>query len=160
MKTNEFVAKKIGELSAFTKLGSETIEKVRGVLNTVLGEEFVIDMIEKNHLHSEELLRIATDEAVVDLALSGAKNSQEKITAMRELYMGTNWEGTVEILEWSSCFEGATIAHWALLKGIAEGLNHEGLLTISNEGLMYHYELLEKFESELGSLGQNKVIQN
>jgi hypothetical protein len=74
MNINEFVAKKIGEVLAFTRVSTDTIEKGKVALTQVLGEETIMDMVEKNRIHSEELLRLVTGAGVVDTPLVEARN--------------------------------------------------------------------------------------
>ncbi len=156
MNINEFVAKKIGEVLAFTRVSSDTIEKGKTALTEVLGEETIMDMLEKNRIHGEELMRIATDGGAIDVTLAKADKTQEKLKSMRELYVGDQWDNATELLEWSGFFEGAAIVHWALVRGAGEGLDNESLIALANEGVSYHYEMLEKSESELGSVGQDR----
>ncbi len=156
MKINEFVAKKIGEVLAFTQVAADTIEKGRGALVEVLGVERVSDMAEKNRIHGEELIRIATDGGAIDTTLAKAEKTADKLMQMRDLYVGDQWDNATELMEWSGFFEGAAVVHWALVRGAAEAMNEEGLLILAQEGVNYHYELLELAESELGSVGQTK----
>lgn len=158
MNINEFVAKKIGEVLAFTRVSTDTIEKGKPALTAVLGEEQIVDMLEKNRIHGEELLRFATDAGVIDTTLTKADKTEEKLKSMRELYVGDQWDNATELLEWSGFFEGAAIVHWALVRGAGEGLDSESLIMLANEGISYHYELLEKSESELASVGQDKSV--
>ena len=154
---NEFVAKKLGEVLAFNRVGTDTIEKGKEALVASLGQERVSDMLEKNRIHGEEVMRVATEAGVIDTTLAKADKTGEKLMKMRDLYVGEEWHNATELMEWSGFFEGAAVVHWALVRGAAEGLNHEGLLILSEEALNWHYELLELAESELGSTGQNKA---
>lgn len=157
MKMNEFTAKKLGEVLAFTDVANNTIEQGKNALVQVLGEERVLDMVEKNRIHGEEIIRIATDNGVIDTTLAKAKKTTEKLIAMRDLYVADQWDNATELMEWSGFFEGAAVVHWALIRGCAEALNDEASITLATEGVTYHYELLELAESELGSVGQNKA---
>lgn len=157
MKINEFVAKKLGEVLAFNRIGTETLEKGRSALLTVLGEENVLDREEKNRIHGEAVLKIATESSVIDITLEKAKKTEEKLRIMRDLYVADQWDNATELLEWSGFFEGAAIVHWALVRGAGESLNNETIITVANEAISYHYELLEKSESELGTKGQDKA---
>lgn len=157
MKMNEFTAKKLGEVLAFTDVANNTIEQGKNALVQVLGEERVLDMVEKNRIHGEEIIRIATDNGVIDTTLAKAKKTTEKLIAMRDLYVADQWDNATELMEWSGFFEGAAVVHWALIRGCAETLNDEAFITLATEGVTYHYELLELAESELGSVGQNKA---
>ncbi len=157
MTINEFTAKKIGEVLAFTRVGIDTITRGHSALVQTLGEEEVQGMLDKNRIHGEELLRIATQEGVSDITSAKATKTEEKLKQMRDMYIGDQWDNATEILEWSGFFEGAAIVHCALVRGASEALDNESLLTLSNEAVSYHYELLDRIESELGSVGQDKA---
>jgi len=154
---NEFVAKKLGEVLAFNQVGTDTFEKGRDALVTALGEERYADIQDKNRLHAESIIGIATEAAMIDTTLAKAKATGEKLKAMRDLYVGDQWDNATELMEWSGFFEGAAVVHWALVRGAAEGMNDETLLELSNEGVNWHYELLEIAESELGTTGQDRA---
>lgn len=156
MNINEFTAKKIGEALAFTQVGTDTITMGHSALVQALGEEKVQDMLDKNRIHGEELIRIATDAGAIDVTLAKAKKTEEKIKQMRDLYIGDAWDNATEIMEWSGFFEGATIVHFSVVRGAGEALNNETLITLSNEAISYHYELLDGYESELSLVGQDK----
>ncbi len=154
---NEFVAKKLGDVLAFQQVGQDTLEKGRAALEAALGQEKIVDMEEKFRIHGEEILRVATDAGVVDTTLAKAEKTGEKLHAMRDMYVGDQWDNTTELLEWSGFFEGAAVVHWALVRGAAEGMNDETLMTLAEEGKNYRYELLELAENELEAKGQDKA---
>lgn len=157
MNINEFVAKKMGEVLAFNRVGTETLEKGKSALIEALGQETILDQEEKNRIHGEEIIRIATDAGVIDITLAKADKTEEKLRAMRDLYVGDQWDNAVELLEWNGFFQGAAIVHWALVRGAGETLDHEALVTLANEGVNYHSELLDQSESELGQEGGDKA---
>jgi hypothetical protein len=154
---NESIAKKLGEVLAFTRVGTDTIEKGRPALSNTLGEEQVLDMLEKFRIHGEEIMRNATDAAMIDTVLEKAEKTETKVKEMRDLYIADKWDNATEIMEWNGFFIGAAIVHWAFVKGAAQGMNHENLMTLSEEGVNWNYELLEKMEGELESKGQDKA---
>ncbi|MBP6858109.1 MAG: hypothetical protein KBC11_02905 [Candidatus Pacebacteria bacterium] len=156
MNINEFTAKKIGEVLAFTRVSTDTLTKGHTSFVEVIGAEKVQDMLDKNRLHGEELMRIATEGGAIDTTLSKADKTEEKLKSMRELYVADQWDNATELLEWSGFFEGAFIVHLALVRGSGEALDNEALITLSNEAISYHYELLEQSESELATIGQDK----
>jgi hypothetical protein len=157
MNINEFTAKKLGEVLAFTRVSTDTITKGHSALVQVLGEEKVQDMLDKNRIHGEEVIRISTDAGAIDITLQKAEKTEAKLQKMRDDYVGDEWDNPTELLEWGGFFEGAAIVHFALVRGIAESLNDEGFLMLAQEGVNYHYEILDLIESELGSLGQNRA---
>ena len=88
-----------------------------------------------------------------------ASKTEEKLRSMRDLYVADQWDNATELMEWSGFFEGAAVVHWALVRGAAEGMNNEGLLTLAEECINWHYELIELAESELGATGQDRSSQ-
>lgn len=156
---NEFVAKKLGEVLAFNQVGTDTYEKGKMALIEALGAERFIDIEDKNRIHGEAVMKIATDAGMIDIALEKAAKTNEKLKQMRDLYVGDQWGNAIELMEWSGFFEGAAVVQWALVRGAAEGMNDETLLELANEGVNWHYELLEMVESELHSIGQNRTTE-
>ena len=156
---NEFVAKKLGEVLAFTQVSTDTYEKGKVALTQALGAERCMDIEDKNRIHGEALMKIATDAGMIDITLAKAAKTNEKLKQMRELYVGDQWDNATELMEWSGFFEGAAIVHFALVRGSAEGMNDETLLELANEGVNLHYELLEMAEGELATTGQNKTTE-
>ena len=154
---NEFAAKKMGEVLAFNRLSTETLEKGRAALSAVLGEQRILDMEEKNRMHGDAIVQIATEAGVVDTTNAKADATKLKLAQMRDMYIGDQWNNATEIFEWSGFFEGAAIVHWAVVKGVAQAVNNETLLTLSQEGITWHYELLELVESELESKGADRA---
>ncbi len=154
---NEFVAKKLGEVLAFCRVGTDTLEKGRTALVQALTEEMVADMEEKNKMHGDEIMRLATEGGVIDTTLAKATATEEKLKKMRDLYVAEQWDNATELMEWSGFFEGAAIVHWALVRGAAAGMDNEELLTLTEEGVSWHYELIELAESHLETIGTDKV---
>ncbi|HWC57633.1 MAG TPA: hypothetical protein VG621_01615 [Candidatus Paceibacterota bacterium] len=155
--TNQFAAKKLGEVLALCQVSTDTLAKGRAALTLALGEEKLTDINEHNHIHSEALMKVATDMGVIDTTLAKAEKTKEKIEKIRDMYVGEKWGNAVELLEWSGFFEGAAIVQWSTVKGIAEALNDEVLLTLCEEGVSWHYELLELAEGELEKEGADKT---
>lgn len=154
---NEFTAKKLGEVLAFNRVEMDTLTKGRSALLEKLGEEKILEIEEKNKIYGEALTKIATDAGMIDTTLTKAKATSEKLEKMRDLYVADQWDNAIELLEWSGFFEGATIVHWALVRGSAQGLNDENLLLLAEEAISWHTELLELAEEELTARGEEKA---
>jgi len=154
---NEFVAKKLGEVLAFNQVGTDTFEKGKTALIAAIGEERFADAEDKNRIHADAIIKIATDAGMIDITTEKAAKTGDKLKAMRDLYVGDQWDNATELMEWSGFFEGAAVVHWALVRGAAEGMNNETLLELANEGVNWHYELLELAESELSTTGQDRA---
>jgi len=154
---NEFTANTLGTLLGFSRVSTDTYEKGRVALVEALAEEKVMDIEEKNRMHGEEIMRLATEGGVIDTTLAKATATEEKLKKMREIYVADQWDNATELMEWSGFFEGAAIVHWALMRGAAEGMEHEGLLELTEEGVNWHYDLLEMAEDHLNAIGADKV---
>jgi hypothetical protein len=154
---NEFVAKKLGEVLAFNNVGNDTLMRGKSALVEAIGEEKFNNIEEKNRIHGEAVIKVATEAGVIDTTLAKAEKTEAKLKAMRDLYVGDQWDNATELLEWSGFFEGAAIVHWALVKGCAQALNHEDLLLLCEEGINWHYESLEISEGELEQTGADKA---
>lgn len=154
---NEFVGKKLGELLAFNRVGVDTYEKGRAALVEALGEEKVLDIEEKDRLHGEAIMRFATDGGVIDTTLAKATATEEKLKQMRDLYVAGQWDNATELMEWSGFFEGAAVVHWALMRGAAQGLENDDLLVLTEEGVNWHYEMIELSEGHLEKIGQDRA---
>lgn len=154
---NEFVAKKLGEVLAFNQVGTDTLTRGRFALVEALGEERIFDMEEKNRIHGEAVIKAATEAGVIDATLAKAAKTEEKLKKMRDMYVADAWDNATELLEWSGFFEGAAIVHWNVVKGCAQALNNEPLLILCDEGITWHYELLEMAEGELEKEGADKA---
>lgn len=156
---NEFVGKKIGEVLAFCTVGTDTISKGRPALVTALGEEKVLEMEEKNHLYAESLKAIALEGNCISVTDTKAAATHDKLVAMRDLYVHGQWDNATELMEWSGFFEGAAVVHFALIRGVAEAINHENLLLLAEEATTWHYDLIDLAESYLSAIGQDKAVQ-
>lgn len=158
MNINEFTAKKIGEVVAFCTIGNDTLTKGGEVLHAQLGDALALDIIEKSTLYREALLHIVSETDMAGVTEAKAAKTGDKLTAMREMYIGDQWHNPVEIFEWSGFFYGAAIVHFAIVRGAAEALGDENLLELANEAIAWHYEILESIESKLAEVGSDRAI--
>lgn len=156
---NEFTAKKIGEVLAFCEVGIDTWKRASLTLTNTLGAEQVTSYIDTNNAHLEALKNFVEESGVSEITLAKQGKTVEKLTKMRDLYVGDEWENATEIMEWSGFFEGAAIVHFALLNGCAQGIDNSSLMIICEEGLNFHGEILDLATSELASVGQAKNIK-
>ncbi|HTH93266.1 MAG TPA: hypothetical protein VL576_02185 [Candidatus Paceibacterota bacterium] len=154
---NEFVGKKLGEILAFNRVGIDTYEKGRAALVEILGEEKVKDIEERDRMHGDSIVQIATEGGVIDITNTKAAATEEKLKKMRDLYVADQWDNATELMEWSGFFEGAAIVHYALMQGSSQALDNDALATLTEEGINYHYEMLEMAEGHLEKIGQDKA---
>lgn len=154
---NEFTGKKLGEVLAFCQVGEETFKMGVEALTEKLGAEFVTDYIERSNMYFESVKKFAEAGGVLEVTMTKLEATGAKLRSMRDMYVGDQWGNATELLEWSGFFEGAAIVHFALVRGVAMELDNSELLNCVNEAISFHYEVLEKAESELESVGQDRA---
>lgn len=155
--TNEFVAKKLGEVLAFAVVGQETYERGSAALSEKLGAEKVADIASRLKNQEDSIRALAKELEVYDITNSKEEKTGAKLRQMRDLYVGDQWHNAVELMEWSGFFEGAGLVHYALIAGIATELQNETMNQIANEGNTLHQELLDQAHEELYSVGQDRA---
>jgi hypothetical protein len=154
---NEFTAKKLGEVLAFTEVGLETFTKGRAAFESALGPEEVKHALEALAAQTDLIHTIANGASVLPTVLKKLEGTGEKLRKMRDLYVGDEWENPTELLEWSGFFEGAAVVHASLLQGTAEEIGHAELLALSNEALNFHKSLLDRAIELLHLIGRKKA---
>jgi hypothetical protein len=155
---NEFTAKKLGEVLAFAEVGMETFDKGRDAFVSVLGEEAVQSFVEESQIHADTIRSIAEKEGVSEIVMKKLDGTGSKLRAMRDLYVGDQWDNATELLEWSGFFEGAATVHWALVKGAAEAKADTDLITLAEAGRNRHHMILEKATELLYEVGKKKGV--
>lgn len=154
---NPFIAKKLGEVLAFSIVGVETLERGFEPLCSVLGEEVVAEMIEELTSHRQELESVAQSLKCFDTTSTKAAATSTKLRGMRDAYIGDDWDNPTEILEWLGFFEGAAIAHWRLVDGAADALAQKKLKKLTTIGLDFHANSMYEAVESLKQTGHDGV---
>lgn len=162
---NEFVAKKLGEVLAFAEVGKETCERGKAAMEGAFGVERVAQIHRDNIAHADSIRIIAEKNSVEEIILKKLASTGQKLRAMRDLYVGDQWDNSTELLEWSGFFEGAAVVHWSLVLGAAEtlltaehSLTHDDLILLANSGAELHYGILHEATEHLHRIGADKAI--
>ncbi|MCU0660067.1 MAG: hypothetical protein MUD00_00400 [Candidatus Pacebacteria bacterium] len=151
---NEFTAKKLGEVIAFSRVGKETFERGRSAMTRVFGSDETERLIEENNTLAERITIIAEESGVNDTVQSKATATSEKLRAMRDLYVGDQWDNETELMEWSGFFEGAAIVHFALVLGASEKVDNAAIRHIAQDGIALHRKILTHAETMLRENGK------
>lgn len=153
---NQFTAKKIGEVLAFAQVGAETLNKGEAALRPAMSE--LLNEVMGEFQKQDEVLKAIADTAgawdIVDKKVEGTGG---KLRQMRDLYIGDEWDNVVELAEWFSFFEGAAIAHWELVRGAAQTLNHEELLAVGTQALVVHNKFFDWVRKTLAENGATRA---
>lgn len=158
LNMNEYSAKKLGEVLAFSEVGAETLIKGAGALSEVFNES-VDQLIVEHQTQAEAIKKLATDENVSDGVLGKAEKTGAKLRAMRDLYLASedDWADPAELHEWLGFFEGAAIVHFSLVKGAGEELENEALVEIASAGIQFHQNFLDTLERSIKEIGREKA---
>lgn len=148
---NEFVAKKLGEVHAFSIIGVECSERGGDAFQEALGSDA-----------SEFVLQL-NDFAGVALAkgneITSAKSEKttQKLRGMMEAYIGDEWDNPVELLEWLSFFLGSASAHWSLVSGAAATISDAELQDAATQASSFYKAKLETVILKLNEFGAQKA---
>ncbi|MDB5204009.1 MAG: hypothetical protein JWP09_37 [Candidatus Taylorbacteria bacterium] len=154
---NEFTAKKLGEVLAFAKIGNETIVKAMTVFEELFSKTEIDGFIAKNNAHAEALVAFAKAQNVSEIVLPKSEKTGAKLVAMRDAYVGDEWNNPSEVFEWWGFFGGAALAHWNLVKGVGETLNDDVLTALAFDALGFHESLYNASTGLLSDIGREKA---
>jgi hypothetical protein len=149
---NEFVAKKLGEVLAFSRIGLECKERGGAAFSEALA-----DMGER---FSSELTDFASaiESRANEITTTKAEKTTEKLRGMMEAYIGDEWDNPTELLEWLSFFLGSAAAHWSLVRGAAEATSDSGLADVGERAIGFYKSGLEHVMIQLHSVGKTRAI--
>ncbi|MES2223635.1 MAG: hypothetical protein V4469_01735 [Patescibacteria group bacterium] len=154
---NEFTAKKIGEVLAFAKVGNETITKAMSVFGQIFSKAEIDGFIARNNAHQEALIAFAKAQNVSEIVLPKSEKTGTKLIAMRDAYVGDEWDNPSEVFEWWGFFGGAALAHWNLVKGVGETLNDDVLTALAFDAIGFHESLYDASSGLLSEIGREKA---
>lgn len=154
---NEFTAKKLGEVLAFSIVGKETFERGRSALVRVFGSDEVERIIEECNGQAERIRFIAEESGVTDTVEKKLEGTSGKLREMRDLYVGDQWDNETELMEWSGFFEGAAIVHFSLVAGVAEKVENDTIKRIATDGMTLHRKIFSQAETMLRAKGNEKA---
>lgn len=148
---NEFVAKKLGEVLAFSRIGLECRERGGAAFGEALA-----DMVER---FSSELTAFATavEARADDITTAKAEKTVVKLRGMMEAYIGDEWDNPTELLEWLSFFLGSAAAHWSLVHGAAEATDDSELAEVAERAVSFYKSGLEHVMIQLHTVGKTRA---
>lgn len=153
---NEFTAKKLGEVLAFCQVGAETLEKGKQAFAEALPEQNIDELISSLNDQAQQIDSLTENKEVT---LTKAEGTGKKLRAMRDLYVGDEWDNPAELMEWSGFFEGAAVVHWDLVIGASEALNNEELKSLAMTGHSFHHDMFHAASNALKAIGATKASQ-
>lgn len=157
---NEFIAKKIGEAKAFEEHTIWLLGKAKEAYSCFLTDIEIEGRTGDHEKNRDTIISIAESKGIKDQVEAKAEKTKAKLQGMAETYIGEKWNDTAEILEWTSFAEGAAIAHWGIVKGAAEALEEEALLTLSFDAIAEHSAHFDEAASELSGIGNTEALKS
>lgn len=149
---NTFVSKKLGEVLAFARVGTDTLDKARG-LTKILEEEGLNSAREGlESLESSIISLPSLGDGDQDMDASSAE-SERTILDMRDTYIDGEWNEASEVLEWMGFYAGAAIVHWQLLAGAAAAMEDTDLAELCDTALDFYGSLFISDEELLREIG-------
>lgn len=151
---NEFTAKKLGEVLAFSNVGVELFERGESAL-----KEAVDDYDELKMAFDEQATQIkeaAETGGVLETTETKAQATGDKLRGMMETYIGDEWDNLAELLEWMGFFEGAAVVHWKLVEGVAETLGDSSLASLAENGTTLHHDLFHRAQEMIKQVGADR----
>ncbi len=155
---NEFLQKKLGEVLAFARLGSDTLDKGREGFVQIMQPQELDTLKERFNNLEQKVAGFAAQEDVTQKVEESASKTQEKVSSMRDTYIGDSWNESSEVLEWMGFYTGASLVHWYLVQGAAQqgasvtpSLNTLG--DIASEAIALYGSLFSADEKFLQGIG-------
>lgn len=149
----EFIEGKLGEVLAFARLGSDTLQKGAAALSEVFDEKMLAEAGEAFDTLAENITNIASEESAGEAVESAAEETLSKVSDMRDTYIDNKWNESSEVLEWMGFYTGAALVHWYLIAGASNALGLEKLLALSQEAIALYSNLFAADERLLADIG-------
>lgn len=149
-----FFAKKVGEVLAFCRVGLATLDRGQAALKPRLENWDTI--VEQLTAQATALEAFFIDEEQKVTSLMKADATGTKLTTMRDMYVGDQWDNATELCEWFGFFEGAAIVHWRLVKGMAVATSDQRLIDLANQAISLHEDFLNQVGMLLETVGKER----
>ena len=152
---NEFVAKKLGEVLAFSNIGMELFERSDSTLREAFSD---VDEIKQTFQEQASNIKQFTDTSGVwETTEAKAEATGDKLRGMMETYIGDEWDNLAELLEWLGFMEGAAVVHWRVIEGAGETQNDELLQQFAADGAEFRHDLLHRVQEETKKVGAKRA---
>ena len=150
---NEFVAKKLGEVHAFSVIGLECAERGGDAFTEAVGADNTNAFTDKLTAFQQ-----AVEAAGNDVTTAKSEKTTAKLRGMMEAYIGDDWDNPVELLEWLSFFTGSAAAHWSLVCGAAGAIEHADMQVTAPEARDFFAARLQDVIDALEAVGAKRAV--
>lgn len=153
-----YIAKKMGEVLAFERVGLETFQRGSAVLAGAITDFAAVqDGLVRRAQYLEHAF--TKDPELGATMQTKATATGTKLLAMRDLYVADQWDNLAELCEWSGFFEGAAIVHWQLILGVAQAAENQELIDVAQEAITSHGHIFATVGERLMTIGKEKYQQ-
>jgi len=153
---NTFIAGKMGEVLAFARVGIDTLTKGREAFLKIFDASVLDAAADELKKLEASILALAKNEGRAEKVESGAQETANKVTKMRDTYLGGKWNEASEVLEWMGFYTGAALVHWYLLSGAGKAHGPAQLEELSTEALRFYTSLFAQDEKLLAKIGASE----
>jgi hypothetical protein len=153
---NEILAKKIGEIMAFSIVGEETLKMGKSALEQAMTKEEIEQLASNMRAQFEELNALDKDD-LVEVIDKKTQATRCKLQSMRDEYVGDEWGNPMEILEWLGFFEGAAIIHFSLVASASDKFGMADLNQVVLKGLAFHEARLNQVKKLIEKLVKDNL---
>lgn len=153
---NEFSAKKLGEVLAFSRAGVEIFTRAESALKPLFAE-YYDEVITELNSQKSALEDFISDQDTKEVTQKKAEGTKAKLIGMAETYIGNAWDDPAECMEWLGFFEGAAIVHWKIVEGIGTKVEHAEIRVLAEKGLIAHRTLLTTVEEKIKLHGEERA---
>jgi hypothetical protein len=154
---NEFTAKKLGEVLAFSFVGTWIFEQGKTALLAVFPDSYS-ELLQSFSNHENLLRQFASEARTEAITFPKSQKTGDKLQAMAQLYIGEEWDNSAELLEWLGFFEGAALVHWHLVFGAARSLSLPQLVDLASSAITFHSDLFQMVSSQIEAYASTKAL--
>lgn len=138
------LAKKLGEVCAFAKVSLDTYTRGEEALTKVFDADYIKEIQQTNEETISQIESFMQDQDQKNVFEDYTYSAEQKITAMRKIYLDDKWDETDEVLEWLGFVEGSAAVHWSLVEELAAEEGYKEFDSIAAKMKSYHTQLLQK----------------
>lgn len=153
---NDFVAKKLGEVHAFTRAFKDTLEKGKESYTKNLGDKVYFALHAENSALTEKIEQIGKVHDGLTRIMAKSDSTTVKLVEMRDMYVKDQWDNFTELCEWGGFFHGAGIVHFDLVLGTYKGVKIPEVKRVAKQGIAFHKKLLSQSRDRLFQIGKEK----
>lgn len=150
----ESTAQKLGIILAYTNQAIDTIQKSRKSFEEFMSVESIDETISKSESLILSITKLIEAGSLLSVSEPIQKETADRLSTMRDSYLGNSFENKEKVFEWWSFFGGASLAQWNMVKGLAESVETDSFAGLAYDGLAIHESLFDNVCAEFTEAGR------